>query len=215
MDLPCPTIFLPGILGTELRDDYPLPAKTVYSMWTNVPLVDASGDFERIALHPDDLRYERVEPASVRPDAVLSMMYKEFILELRHSLSKDPARPVPVYAFPYDWRQPLETTEDRLAAYIDEVIARTRLTRHYARDAGWKKRPLVNLVGHSMGGLVIAGLLARRPELSAKIGRVATIGTPYRGSIEAVTKLCMGVSTLGADSSSAREREAARMTPAL
>lgn len=215
MDLPCPTIFLPGILGTELRDDYPLPAKTVYSMWTNVPLVDASGDFERIALHPDDLRYERIEPASVRADSILSMMYKEFVLELRHSLSKDPARPVPVYAFPYDWRHPLESTEDRLATFIDEVIARTQLMRHYAKDAAWKKHPAVNLVGHSMGGLVITGLLARKPEISQKVARVATIGTPYRGSIESVTKLCMGISALGSDSSSAREREAARMTPAL
>lgn len=210
-----PVIFVPGILGTELRDTYPVDPRTVFSSRTMMPLMDKlTEDYERIALHPDDRRYERVEPARVQEDRVISMIYEEFILELRHSLAKDPHLPVPVYPFPYDWRQPLEASEDRLEAFIDEVQNRTALMRHYAGSA-WKKARKVNLVGHSMGGLMIAGLLARKPEVAKRIGKVATIGTPYQGSVEAIAKICMGTSTLGADGSSSREREAARMTPSL
>ncbi len=210
-----PVIFLPGILGSELRDAYEVDPARVFSARTLMPLMDRlSDDYERIALHPDNPRYERVEPARVQEDRVVSLIYREFILELRHSLSKDPGQPVPVYPFAYDWRQPLVEIEERLEGFLHEVIERTLLLRHF--DASpWKKNRRVNLVGHSMGGLIIAGLLARKPELARKVGFVATIGTPYRGSIEAVTKVCMGTSALGVDGSSSREREAARITPAL
>lgn len=210
-----PVIFLPGILGSELRDAYDVDPARVFSARTLMPLMDRlSDDYERIALHPDNPRYERIEPARVQEDRVVSLIYREFILELRHSLSKDPSQPVPVYPFAYDWRQPLVDIEDRLEAFVQEVIERTLLMRHY-EGGGWRKQRKVNLVGHSMGGLIIAGLLARKPELGRRVGYVATLGTPYRGSIESVTKVCMGTSTLGADGSSSREREAARITPSL
>lgn len=213
--LPNPAIFLPGILGSELRDAYDVDPSRVFSARTLLPLMDRlSDDYERIALHPDNPRFERIEPARVQHDRVVSLIYREFILELRHSLSKDPEQPVPVYPFPYDWRQPLEDIEAQLEAFIAEVLDRTALMRHYAASP-WKRNRRVNLVGHSMGGLVVAGLLARKPELARRVGKVATLGTPYQGSIESVTKVCMGTSTLGADGSSSREREAARITPAL
>jgi pimeloyl-ACP methyl ester carboxylesterase len=44
----------------------------------------------------------------------------------------------------------------------------------------------VLVVAHSMGGLVVRGLLARRP--TAPIGRLVTVGTPHRGS--ALARLC-------------------------
>ena len=42
-------------------------------------------------------------------------------------------------------------TAEKLGTFIDEVIARTRLMRHYAKA----KDLQVDLVGHSMGGLAI------------------------------------------------------------
>ena len=30
-NLPCPTIFLPGIMGSALRDEYPVSPETVWS----------------------------------------------------------------------------------------------------------------------------------------------------------------------------------------
>jgi hypothetical protein len=66
-----------------------------------------------------------------------------------------------------------------------------------------------------MGGLVIAGYLERLGA-GAPVAKVATLGTPFRGSLEAPIKIVTGTSSLTGDGSPAsREREAARLTPAL
>lgn len=120
------------------------------------------------------------------PDQVFQLISSDFIEELRHNLSPQADQPVPIFPFPSDWRQPLENPEAELADFIDRVIDRTRLQRHYNdADYGTKAFPAkVNLAGHSMGGLIIAGCLQKNGE--TKVGRVATMGTPFRGSLDAV-----------------------------
>jgi len=118
-----------------------------------------------------------------------------------------------VYPFAYDWRHPLDALEVQLAAFVDEVIERTKLMRHY-HAAGYPDDPKVVLVGHSMGGLIIAGYLSQRRRRS-RVAKVVTLATPFRGSFEAVIKLTTGTANLGTDAPSWREREAARVTPAL
>lgn len=199
-----PVIVVPGITATYLRDFYPLPPETVWAV--------ISKDFDRAKLHPDDLRFEAREPAALRPDQLYEIAYDELIEELRYNLSAREDEPVPVFPFGYDWRQPLEATEGRLAAFVDEVIGRARLMRHYAR-AGYDAAPKVNLVGHSMGGLVIAGYIERFG--GVKVDRVATLASPYRGSFEAMVKVATGTANIGGSAPSSREREAARLTPAL
>ena len=49
-----------------------------------------------------------------------------------------------------------------------------------ARDQYGQDGATLHLVGHSMGGLIIRGLLSRRPLKG--LGRVVMIGTPNRGS---------------------------------
>lgn len=205
MPLPNPVIVIPGITGNYLRDEYALPPEIVWSVLT--------AGYERASLHPDNPRYEAIEPARVMPDQLFEIAYRELIEELRHNLRESETRPVPVYPFAYDWRQDMDRTEEQLADFIDEVIERTRLLRHY-NDDGYAARAKVNLVGHSMGGLLIAGVLKRRGA-EARIGKVATLATPFRGSFEAVIKILTGTAGLGTTPPSSREREAARMTPAL
>ncbi|MBX3322965.1 MAG: hypothetical protein KF757_08240 [Phycisphaeraceae bacterium] len=202
---PDPVIVVPGITATYLRDDYPLPPETVWSVLRK--------DYDRIAMHPDNVAFEAAQPARVRSDQVFEIAYKELIAELRHNLSPRPDQSVPVYPFSYDWRQPLEIVEAQLAAFIDEVIERTRLLRHYAAS-DFDTDPKVSLVGHSMGGLIIAGCLDTLAS-KARVGKVATLASPYRGSFEAVIKVITGTSDLGASPPSSRERESARLTPAL
>ena len=209
-NLPCPTIFLPGIMGSALRDEYPVSPETVWS-----PFKLFIKAYDRITAHPSNVRYELSEPARVVADQVFEIVYAEFIEELRHNLSPQADEPVPVYPFAYDWRQPLEQIESALAAFIDEVIDRTRLLRHYDQ-AGYGKKAFpaqVNLAGHSMGGLIIAGYLQAQGE--DKVNRVATLGSPFRGSLESIAKVATGVAALGSSPGSSREREAARVTPAL
>lgn len=205
MALPNPVIVVPGITASYLRDDYSLPPEFVWTVLTK--------EYERSSLHPDNLRYEAIEPARVRPDQLYEIAYKELIEELRHNLRERDDRPVPVFPFSYDWRQPLDVIELQLADFIDEVIERTKLLKHY-NDNDYAETPKVNLVGHSMGGLVIAGYL-RRAAAKSRVAKVATLATPFKGSLEAVIKIITGTASLGTSAPSSREREAARLTPAL
>lgn len=207
---PHPVIFLPGIMGSALRDEYPVDPETVWS-----PLKLLVKSYDRITTHPSNPSYELNEPARVTADQVFGLIYGEFIEELRHNLSPQSDQPVPVYPFAYDWRQPLETVEAALADFVAEVIERTKLLRHY-HDAGYgstKFPAQVNLAAHSMGGLVVAGYLQKYGQ--KKVNRIVTIGSPFRGSLEAVAKTALGVASLGSSSGASREREAARVTPAL
>ena len=200
-----PVIVVPGITATYLRDDYTLPPETVWSVIRK--------QYERVALHPDNLRYEASQPARIGPDQIFEIAYKELVSELRHNLADHRDRPVPVYPFGYDWRQPLTVIEAQLSDFIDEVIERTKLLRHYDQQ-GYAEDPKVNLVGHSMGGLIIAGCIESRGS-SAPIDKVATLASPFQGSFEAVLKVVTGTAELGSSPPSSREREAARLTPAL
>ena len=200
-----PVIVVPGITASSLRDEYPLPPETVWSVLTK--------DYARISLHPDDTRYEVMEPARLRADQLLEVAYRELVEELRYNLRPSEDQPVPVYPFAYDWRHPLDALEVQLAAFVDEVIERTKLMRHYYA-AGYADDPKVVLVGHSMGGLIISGYLSQRRRKS-RVAKVVTLATPFRGSFEAVIKLTTGTANLGTDTPSSREREAARVTPAL
>ena len=94
-----------------------------------------------------------------------------------------------------------------LAAFVEEVVSRTALLRHYHAVGYTARRGQVDLVGHSMGGLVIAGYLQRTA--GKRVRRVATLGTPFRGSFEAALKVVTGQGELPGESAS-REREAAR-----
>jgi pimeloyl-ACP methyl ester carboxylesterase len=202
---PSPVIFIPGIKGSSLRDEYPVDPENLWSVARAALKL-----FERITLHPFNSRYEAQEPARVVQDQVFSLFYSEFIEELRHNLTMDPDEPVPVFPFAYDWRQPLESVQKRLADFIEEVVDRTGLLSHYNDDGYNRKTGKVSLIGHSMGSLIIAGHIEAAG--LGRIDRVATSAGPFRGSMESVAATTTGASTLTASS---REREAARVTPAL
>lgn len=195
-------------MGSTLRDEYPLDPENVWSV-----LKAATKNYDRITLHPDDLRYEVREPARVVKDQLFGLFYSEIIEEMRYNLSPSPEEPVPVFPFAYDWRQPLALTQAALRAFIVEVIERTSLLRHYHADDYRAGNGRVNLVGHSMGGLIIAGYV--KDHGLGRVGKVVTIASPFRGSIEAIAKTTLGSGGFGSSSGGSREREAARVTPAL
>lgn len=202
MPIQNPVIVVPGITATSLVDDYPLKANTVWSMVLNK-------EYERVALHPDDLRFEAIEPSHVVPRRLFPV-YDDLINALRHELSPRADKPTPVFAFPYDWRMDIAATASLLGSFIEEVISRTRLLHHY----GGAEHLKVDLVGHSMGGLLIAEYLSQFASRS-NVGKVVTIGTPFKGSIEAIVKIATGMSLLAGNEPKERERETARVTPAL
>lgn len=203
---PDPVIFVAGIQGSALRDEYPVNPETVWSVLRAVVK-----SYDRITLHPYNTRYEAQEPARVVRDQVFGLFYAELIEELRHNLTMDPTEPVPVFPFAYDWRQPLAIVQLQFEAFVEEVIERTSLLPHYNASGYNRESGRVNLVGHSTGGLIIGGYAAKAG--LQRINRVATIATPFRGSLEAVAITTTGNSSL--NSGASREREAARVTPSL
>jgi len=202
-ELQNPVVVIPGITATSLRDEYPPASRELWSMVLRK-------EYARLSLHPDSLRYETVEPADVRVGRLFSI-YDDFIEALRYELSPKADQPTPVFAFPYDWRMDLRETAAELRDFIEEVIARTRLLRHYV---GYESVETVDLVGHSMGGLLICEYLAQFGDRK-RVGKIATLGTPFLGSIEAVVKLATGMGNLSGEKPSERERETARTIPAI
>lgn len=211
-----PVIVVPGITASSLHDEYQVPPEDVWTapkdLWRAV-INKGHKQYERIALHPHDLRLEAREPARVRAGSLFEIIYKDLIEELREELAeKSGDRTVPVYPFSYDWRMPLAETERQLNDFVNEVIDRAKLLPHY-HVAGYGSQPKVNLVGHSMGGLIIAGYLESSG--GERVNKVATLGSPFQGSCESVSKIITGKGDIGLDSGTSRERKAARMTPAL
>ena len=202
--LPHPVIFVPGITASYLKDFYPLPPEAVWSVLKK--------QYPRVSLHPDAPNYESRQPAMIRPDQIFEVAYEELIKELREELEDAAGNEVPVYPFPYDWRQPLEHNQEELARFVAEVVDRTRLMRPYFKAYGDGIK--VNLIGHSMGGLVIARMLSDQPR-RLPVNKVATLATPFRGSFEAIVKLTVGTGNLGKGKPGHAERRSARVTPAL
>ncbi len=202
-----PVIVLPGITATGLEDHYPLDPETVWSALR-------PRDYPRIALHPDDVRYEAQEPARVLPRSPFGLVYGDLVAALRHDLTRRADQPTPVFGFGYDWRQDCARTAQQLGAFVEEVLARTALLPHYRREPPTQ----VDLVGHSMGGLVLARYLAEVQELPRprrRVRRVVTLGTPFRGSMDSMLKIATGMGTLTGADPRDRERESARTIPAL
>ena len=75
-----PVIVLPGILATALHDLYPVDPDEVWSAVLNK-------EYVRIALHPDDVRYEAREPARVTALNPFGIVYGDLIESLRHELT--------------------------------------------------------------------------------------------------------------------------------
>ena len=162
-----------------------------------IPGITASDLFDQYELPPEavwtTMRHKRHDRIALHP------------ADRRYEL--------PVFPFGYDWRMPLDLTEARLDAFVREVIDRALLMPLYRGDPDFAASPTVTLIGHSMGGLIIAGYLEHYS--AGLVDKVVTLATPFQGSWEAVLKLTTGTGDLGDDSGKARERHAARMTPAL
>ena len=80
--------------------------------------------------------------------------------------------------FPYDWRKPISTTADELRVFLQTKI--------------WSQNPTtpVNLVGHSMGG-VVSRIYAQKYS-SDNFSKVVTAGSPHRGVVQVYQPLAAG-----------------------
>jgi hypothetical protein len=199
-------VLIPGILGTVLRKEHRL-------LW-GFPeglggLMHAKGDLRRavadLTLHTDDPRaedigdgVEAVELVSVPQvvagliktdgyDLIRQRLFEAF--QIRQVEGED--GPSNYLEFPYDWRRDLRAAAHRLNRVVAERLARLR------EDSGSQGAKFI-FICHSMGGLVA------RYHLEVLRGWEAcraliTLGTPHRGSVNALNFLAQGYKALGVD----------------
>ncbi|EKE13687.1 MAG: PGAP1 family protein [uncultured bacterium] len=82
-----------------------------------------------------------------------------------------------LFLFPFDWRQSIEKTINDLNSYIQEKI--------------WANNPnqKINIVGHSLGGLVSRIFAQKNKE---KINQIITVGSPHQGVVQVYKPLESG-----------------------
>jgi pimeloyl-ACP methyl ester carboxylesterase len=171
------TIFLPGYEGSFLATDS-LPSKIAWI----TPAVGLFGGKETLAL---PFEGERPVPTfgplhSEGPLTRLTFIPVIAEGDIYGSWLEYGTKTLPGFIpFGYDWRQDMRTTAGQLSALIDRLSA----------EHGGRLK--VNLIGHSMGGLVALYYLRYGADFTAHevtwagarhVQRVAFVGTPFRGA---------------------------------
>lgn len=210
-------VIVPGIMGSRLIDaETRKPvwgvgrigalktAGNVLDRWAAGRLADLKvtdeereGSAKRLA--PDGLIKEPVWGPTFR----MNFGYRRLADELCGLV----LHPDALLEFGYDWRLSVEHNGRLLADAIDRHLTAWR--RHPAL-AEWRRsrrdaaEPRVVIVAHSMGGLVARAVGAHAGALDP-VRTVITIGTPFRGSVDAATMLNSGRSSVGLPVGPARE----------
>lgn len=197
-----PVIVVPGILGSRLRHRGSKtdlwPPETILSL-----LVDRQEqlslrfDPNTLEVLPDD-----VEAYGLFEEALGRDFYGEILRTLEQSggyVRGEPGKPVDphrrrYYLFPYDWRQDNVVTARKLDALIEQI------RRDYDNP-----ELKVDVIGHSMGGLITRYYLRFGTEDvldgnelpvnlqgAAKLNKVLLLGTPNLGSVTSVHRFLRG-----------------------
>jgi hypothetical protein len=210
-----PVIFIPGILGTTLADNYPIDHNVVYN-----PVKDLFTDFDPIMMD-DSGQYDSYLDRYIQGNEIASIVYKKIVSELREELRliKDDVYDefVKVYLFPYDWRYPIAYNAARLSIFVDYIIAKSKAHKTYEKVRNADNKLVVdkvNLVGHSMGGC-IAKHYATLLEGEKKINKLVFLASPLRGATDAVKQLTMGDSLFFGLITRKGKRKATRTFPGV
>ena len=208
-----PVIFIPGITGSALV------AKDGHILWPPegpdanriINILEVRKDFVRLSLMPTfaDFYVEGIPGEKIyATDAIRydgeTQIYGPLIDYLvtkgkyrEYRGSTDPAKRArertydgcdtsqkankpSFFVFPYDWRLPIEYNSDLLADYID-CIAKLYIGR--------MEKFKVNIVTHSMGGLVARRYIIDHP---SRVNKLITIAAPFLGSPKPLFQMIYG-----------------------
>lgn len=187
-----PVIFIPGIGGSELKvasetnwsapdghgGNYENVFKKDEAVWMN--LIAAANP-----LHPHDdyfdvLRMENdglTSTADIQTtDRILSEAYANTI---KHFTDNGYVLGEDLFVFPYDWRQDVTLSSELLDLKVDQI----------RESVGSQK---VDLVAHSMGGLVARSYISNQ-ENSIKVRKLISLGSPYLGAVKFLKALREGI----------------------
>lgn len=156
-----PLVFVPGLLGSMLCRTGPDGEEVV--AWGNV---DALGSFPSLAVTETN----DIEPCGlIREVSFLGIftqtVYAPFIDRLTAAGYEEGKT---LFVFDYDWRLSVLDNAKRLAEFVEAEIPGGQT---------------IDVVTHSMGGL-IARAYALNEGGDARIARLVSAGTPWRGSVQ-------------------------------
>jgi hypothetical protein len=193
-------VVLPGILGSTLAKDDELiwaPSagavlRAIATLGQNISalaLPDGIGDehpgdgVQPVGLMPDLHVLPGLWSANIGYDALLDWLRSRF--HLVEAPPDDPDRFANLLPVPYDWRLSNRYNGRRLKSIVEPVLEKWRSQNSTFKDAK------VVFICHSMGGLVARWYIDR--EGGAEITRkLITLGTPHRGSVNALEQLVNG-----------------------
>ncbi len=195
---PVPTVFIPGIAGSELVEETAEGRQR--TLWPTV----SPDNLSALALRIGIINGQLILPRNIKAvDIVQSFVpllktpihiYKPFIdyftdagyvyHDIKNSttgfnlISVEPGKPKPtLFPFPYDWRLGNAGHINALARYIQAI----------SEFHGGKK---VNLIAHSMGGMVARRYLIEHG--ATYVDKMITVGTPFLGTPMAVERIFNG-----------------------
>ena len=170
-----PVILVPGIMGTQLFKNY----DDFGEVWPNITTLVLSffdGFLDDLILKPDGT--ENADKPIILGDIIRKTpstdTFDGLITELKSGGYEEG---IDLFVFPYDWRKDNTETAEKLKDKIDLVL----------RHSALKK---VDLVAHSMGGLVVKKYLADYGK--EKVDQVFFVGTPQIGAPKAFKALMYG-----------------------
>ncbi|GEM_PF-2523145 len=170
-----PIIIVPGITGSVLIKDYGDKSE----LWPNIT---------KLALSPTDSFLNDLEllqdgtPSTVRPIVVSDIVrsasttdiFKSMISSLEQSGYTEGTN---LFVLPYDWRLSNTTNQALLKDTIANALAKSGKSK-------------VNIIAHSMGGLLVKDYIAKNP--TTPIDNLFYIGVPHIGAPKAFKMLMYG-----------------------
>jgi hypothetical protein len=186
-----PVIYIPGIMASPLYDDINNDDKLtvnekawvgikVASLWLNANGIDPAGNYN-IKVSP--LRNDTANTLRNELNYVPMDLFKGFFDKLEsagyvldnydgnHNEGEN------LFCFTYDWRKFNSSNAALLSGFIDSVL-------------GWTGGQSVNLVAHSMGGIVAKTCIKLFDK--SRIRNIVFIGTPHLGAPEMLTVMMKG-----------------------
>lgn len=204
-----PVIFVPGIMGSVMKGLY--QGQTV-QYWPNFSFtgnpsstsaknltLDTSSPYYRTGIFASDaIRSVTIfnQPVASVYEPLLTNLsamgfnpaydvnrHFEQNLGCDYSLKNpDPTRPpnARLFVFPYDWRQDINVTAGVFRDYVKCV-----------QDL-YPPGTRVNVIAHSMGGLVVRKYILQQSSQPHRLGKVITMASPFLGAPDATYKLYTG-----------------------
>jgi hypothetical protein len=194
-----PVIIIPGVAGSELTatsafrlsvgdgrgGTFTRDYRAGEKVWVNTLEALRTGDddyFDVLKLQADGRT--PVAPA-LAPSGIYGGAYDDLIAYLER---QGYVRDVDLWLFPYDWRMDIRAAHERL----DTLVSRALVTANRGQtDPGAWTVARVDLIGHSMGGLVGRSYVAD-PARAARVDQLITLGSPQLGSAKFLKTLMYG-----------------------